>query len=132
MVFRAVAEQLSFRKAAEELYLTQPAVSLQIKALEEDLAGGRLGRMGNPRMASIMKDTLSYHTTPVEAAEIAKAAGVKALVYYHLTQAGLPMFTPEAFTKGVDAVGFTDWRLSKDGMTIELPVGSSDIVWSQQ
>jgi DNA-binding transcriptional LysR family regulator len=37
VVFRAVAEQLSFRKAAEELYLTQPAVSLQIKALEEDL-----------------------------------------------------------------------------------------------
>jgi hypothetical protein len=36
VVFRAVAEQLSFRKAAEELYLTQPAVSLQIKALEED------------------------------------------------------------------------------------------------
>jgi DNA-binding transcriptional LysR family regulator len=37
VVFRAVAEQLSFRKAAEELYLTQPAVSLQIKALEEDV-----------------------------------------------------------------------------------------------
>lgn len=36
-VFRKVAEQLSFRKAAEELYLTQPAVSLQIKALEDDL-----------------------------------------------------------------------------------------------
>lgn len=37
MVFRAVAKQLSFRKAAEELFLTQPAVSLQIKALEEDV-----------------------------------------------------------------------------------------------
>jgi DNA-binding transcriptional LysR family regulator len=38
VVFRAVAEHLSFRKAAEELYLTQPAVSLQIKALEEELS----------------------------------------------------------------------------------------------
>lgn len=37
VVFRAVAEQLSFRKAAEQLYLTQPAVSQQIKALEEEL-----------------------------------------------------------------------------------------------
>src|ERR1700691_1054163 len=37
VVFRTVAEQQSFRKAAEELYLTQPAVSLQIKALEEEL-----------------------------------------------------------------------------------------------
>jgi len=31
VVFRAVAEQRSFRKAAEEMYLTQPAVSLQIQ-----------------------------------------------------------------------------------------------------
>jgi LysR family transcriptional regulator, transcriptional activator of the cysJI operon len=37
-VFRTVAEHLSFRKAAELLFLTQPAVSLQIKALEEDLS----------------------------------------------------------------------------------------------
>jgi DNA-binding transcriptional LysR family regulator len=37
VVFRAVAEQMSFRKAAEALYLTQPAVSQQIKALEEEL-----------------------------------------------------------------------------------------------
>ena len=36
-VFRTVANRLSFRKAAEQLFLTQPAVTLQIKALEEDL-----------------------------------------------------------------------------------------------
>jgi LysR family transcriptional regulator, transcriptional activator of the cysJI operon len=36
-VFRAVAENLSFRKAGESLYLTQPAVTLQIKTLEEEL-----------------------------------------------------------------------------------------------
>jgi LysR family transcriptional regulator, transcriptional activator of the cysJI operon len=36
-VFRTVGEHLSFRKAAELLFLTQPAVTLQIKALEEDL-----------------------------------------------------------------------------------------------
>lgn len=45
-VFRKVAEQLSFRKAAEELYLTQPAVSLQIKALEDDLGALLFDRSG--------------------------------------------------------------------------------------
>lgn len=34
-VFRAVCEHLSYSRAAEELALTQPAVSLQIKQLEE-------------------------------------------------------------------------------------------------
>jgi DNA-binding transcriptional LysR family regulator len=46
VVFRAVAAQLSFRKAAEELYLTQPAVSLQIKALEEDIGVQLFDRTG--------------------------------------------------------------------------------------
>lgn len=35
--FEAVARRLSFRAAAEELHLTQPAISRQIKALEEEL-----------------------------------------------------------------------------------------------
>lgn len=43
-VFRAVAEHLSFRKAAEHLFLTQPAVTLQIKALEDDLGMRLLDR----------------------------------------------------------------------------------------
>ena len=34
-VFEAVARNLSFSRAAEELHLTQPAVSIQIKKLEE-------------------------------------------------------------------------------------------------
>ncbi len=47
VVFRAVAEQHSFRRAAEELYLTQPAVSLQIKALEEDIGVQLFDRTGS-------------------------------------------------------------------------------------
>ncbi len=55
-VFRSVAEHMSFRKAGEALYLTQPAITLQIKALEDELgtklfersaSGVRLTEAGN-------------------------------------------------------------------------------------
>ena len=36
-VFHAVAKHLSFTKAAETLFMTQPAVTFQIKQLEEHL-----------------------------------------------------------------------------------------------
>ncbi len=36
-VFEAVARHLSFTRAAEELFLTQPTVSMQIKKLESDI-----------------------------------------------------------------------------------------------
>ncbi|BAU56543.1 LysR family transcriptional regulator [Halorhodospira halochloris] len=36
-VFESVARHLSFTRAAEELYLTQPAVSMQIKQLEQQI-----------------------------------------------------------------------------------------------
>ncbi|MBN9126815.1 MAG: LysR family transcriptional regulator [Nitrosospira sp.] len=36
-VFESVARNLSFSRAAEELYLTQPAVSMQIKQLEDNI-----------------------------------------------------------------------------------------------
>ena len=45
-VFRAVAKHLNFRRAAEELCLTQPAVTLQIKALEERLGVQLFDRSG--------------------------------------------------------------------------------------
>ena len=46
-VFRTVAEKLNFRQAAEVLYLTQPAITLQIKALEAELGVSLFDRSGN-------------------------------------------------------------------------------------
>ena len=45
-VFRAVARHLNFRQAAEELLLTQPAVTQQIKALESELSIALFDRSG--------------------------------------------------------------------------------------
>jgi len=67
VVFRAVAEQLSFRKAAEELYLTQPAVSLQIKALEEDLGVQLFDRTGSRIALTQAGTTLLGYTRQVNA-----------------------------------------------------------------
>ena len=57
-VFRAVAEHLNFHKAAEQLFLTQPAVTLQIKALESDLRvrlfDRKGGRVSLTRQGSIL------------------------------------------------------------------------------
>ncbi|MDR3675925.1 MAG: LysR substrate-binding domain-containing protein [Acidobacteriota bacterium] len=45
-VFRGVAKHLNFRRAAEELCLTQPAVTLQIKTLEQHLGVQLFDRSG--------------------------------------------------------------------------------------
>src|ERR1700676_1464838 len=45
-VFRSVARHLNFSRAAEELLLTQPAVTQQIKALEEQLRVPLFDRTG--------------------------------------------------------------------------------------
>ena len=71
-VFRSVCEQLSFRRAAEELHLSQPAITQQVKALEDELGtrlfdrtGGRVvltpaGRILKKRAAELAE--LAAHT----------------------------------------------------------------------
>jgi DNA-binding transcriptional LysR family regulator len=45
-VFEAVARHLNYTRAAEELFLTQPAVSMQIKQLEEQIGQPLFEQMG--------------------------------------------------------------------------------------
>ena len=45
-IFEAVAQHLSFTRAAEMLYLSQPAVSMQIKQLESEVELALFERMG--------------------------------------------------------------------------------------
>ncbi|MCG6898112.1 MAG: LysR family transcriptional regulator [Thiocapsa sp.] len=46
-VFEAVARQLSYTRAAEELHLSQPAVSMQVRQLEEEAGLPLFERLGN-------------------------------------------------------------------------------------
>jgi len=45
-VFEKVASNLNYSRAAEELYLSQPAVSMQIKQLEENIGLPLFEQMG--------------------------------------------------------------------------------------
>src|SRR5260370_24933655 len=66
-VFRAVAANLNFRQAAEALYLTQPAVTLQIKALEEELGVSLFDRTENRVALTEAGRILLNHAKKVEA-----------------------------------------------------------------
>ena len=76
--------------------------------------------------AKVLDDITTYHTTPVEAANIAKEANVKHLVFYHLTPAPRNDIMEKIFTRGVSDV-FEEWTLSDDGTMVVLPVDSEEI-----
>ena len=76
--------------------------------------------------AKILDDITTYHTTPVEAAAIAKEANVKHLVFYHLTPSPRNDIMANIFTRGVSDV-FEEWTLSDDGTMVVLPVNSEEI-----
>ena len=84
---------------------------------------------GAPLRAKVMADIKTYHTTLVEAAEIANKANVKQLVFYHLTPAPRNYLTEIIFVRGVDEIR-EDWMLAEDGSLIILPVNSEKIILS--
>jgi DNA-binding transcriptional LysR family regulator len=60
-VFRVVADTLNFTKAAEELHLSQPAVTSQVRSLEEGLGIALLDRVGrNATLTPAGKALLPY------------------------------------------------------------------------
>jgi DNA-binding transcriptional LysR family regulator len=67
-VFVAVAENLSFTRAAESLYLTQSAVSHQIARLEQQLGAALLLRQGRAVSLTAVGQSLLTHARRVFAA----------------------------------------------------------------
>lgn len=82
--------------------------------------------LGRARLGKILSDIPSYHTTPIEAARIANAAGAKLLVLYHLTPPPRS-FLSRIFVRGVDEVRPKGWVLGTDGLLVELPLGSQKV-----
>jgi DNA-binding transcriptional LysR family regulator len=66
-VFRVVADTLSFRRAADELHLTQPAITSQIKTLEESLGIALFDRIGRDINLTPAGTTLLDYVRRIEA-----------------------------------------------------------------
>ncbi len=88
-------------------------------------------KMGNKVIEKISIDILDYHASPVEAAEIARDANIKHLVFTHVVPP-LP-FPPmeKVFVKGVDEVYSGGVTVGRDGMLISLKTNSDSIKVSQ-
>jgi len=66
-VFRVLADTLNFRRAADELHLTQPAVTAQIKSLEESLGIALFDRIGRDIDLTPAGVTLLQYVRQIEA-----------------------------------------------------------------
>ena len=88
-------------------------------------AGARAG--GRDRAATIMHDIEDYHIKPEQAAEIANAAGVKLLVFYHLLPAPDGWLPRRLFAQGISEARQGEWTMADDGSLYTLPIGSKEI-----
>lgn len=66
-VFRVVADMLNYRRAAEELHLTQPAVTAQIRSLEDSLGIALFDRIGRETRLTPAGTTLLQYVRQIEA-----------------------------------------------------------------
>ena len=83
--------------------------------------------LGMDLLATVLDDITTYHTTLIEAAEVANKANVKKLVFYHLTPAPRNYIQEIMFVRGVDEVR-KEWTLVDDGTLIILPTDSEEII----
>jgi len=88
---------------------------------------GEAAGASRPRAAKILADIPSYHTTPVEAAEVANEANVRLLVMSHLTPPPPNALIARMFVRGVGEVRARGWVMADDGMLITLPADSDAI-----
>jgi ribonuclease Z len=82
---------------------------------------------GLARRARIAHDIPGYHTTPVQAAEIAAKAGVRMLVLTHLVPPPDNALLRRLFAQGVADAWDGQIVLGEDGMHFSLPPGSQEI-----
>lgn len=84
-------------------------------------------REGLTRWAKLTSDVVTYHTTPVEAVEVAKAAHARVLVLTHIVPALPNYLARRMFMAGTSGLWDGQIILGKDGMEFTLPPGSTAV-----
>jgi ribonuclease Z len=93
-----------------------------------EMLAASLDEAGHARQAKITRDTIDYHTSPVEAAGIADEANVKLLVLTHIVPALPNALMRHMFLRDVKAArGNGDTLLGRDLLMISLPPDSKEI-----
>lgn len=96
--------------------------ALQPRLVAHITAG--LAASGQARTAQITRDILNYHTTPEQAADLARQAGASELVLTHIAPP-LPSRLLHAAFLGDAATRFGGpIRIAHDGLVLHLPAGS--------
>lgn len=87
---------------------------------------------GASDIEQITKDILDYHITPVQAAELAQAAGARHLLFYHLVPA-LPIRRLEPiFLRGVADAYDGGVTIGRDRSWVQLPSNSTEVKVSRR
>jgi ribonuclease Z len=111
-------------KAAQGVdVLIHEAMSMELMKLLQE--GAKTAK--RDKLEQIMKDITDYHTSPVQAAEIAQQAQVSYLLLNHIAP---PLPLPglvDAFLKGTAEVFKGKIQVAKDGNFLSLPAGKKSI-----
>lgn len=98
---------------------------LQVELVE--LTSRALAKAGRSALGQIVTDTLTYHTSPVEAADVANQADVALLVFTHMAPAPNNALLENFFMQGVDEIRYDGVVMAHDGMQIRLPIDTDEI-----
>lgn len=123
---RSVVVSGDTRKSASLVANARGADLLVHEALQPKLtarAAVVARRLGLERIAKLAGDLPGYHTTPREAAEVAREAGVKHLVLSHLVPGPTNALARRLFLDGAGEVFAGEITLGEDGMRFALAPG---------
>jgi ribonuclease Z len=97
----------------------------------QDILAAQADDLGQNALAQVLRDTKTYHISPVEAAKLANEAKAKMLVFTHIAPPIVnPVILPP-WLRGVKAVRPSGVKMGHDGMVITVPIDGGAIYFDK-